>query len=455
MTPVIRAPSPVWTPSEPPSSDFWQSPSSDPRRSISDRVPRSSVEPASGPATDNRPPRGGYRPRMRTRPAVLVAGLGTLIVVAFGTVLYGFSVYATDEAAGSVFSTSVLSLGLSGATVVNGLLAPAVGRFADRRGVRGAIALGAVLLFMGLWGFSTARENWHVITSWWLLLGPATALVYYDPAIIALNQWVPVADRPRAFGMLTVVGGMSATIFIPLAGWLVESLGWRPAVRVLAGLGLVVGLAVSRFVVPSGIPSDHPPAARHATLVALVRDRRWVLFTAAVVIVQAGTSAIIALRVDRFTEVGFALGTVTALAGAASLVSLPGRLWGPIAAARWSGTGVFALVLGVIALSAVLAAVPAGTGLMVAHFTVFGLAFGAFTAVRAVVMSGWYSVERFGAVNGSQSAVALVLGGLGPLAVGVGRDVTGGYPGPLAVLAVALVLGAVLSVASGRVHSDG
>ncbi len=390
---------------------------------------------------------------MRTRPAVLVGGLGALIIVAFGSILYGFSVYATDDAAGAVFSTSVLSLGLTGATIVNGVLAPVVGRFADRHGVRGPIALGAGLLFLGLSAFSAATENWQVVTSWWLLIGPATALVYYDPAIIALNQWVPAPARPRAFGMLTLIGGLSAMIFIPFAGWLVEALGWRPAIRVLAGIGLAVGWAVALWIVPSGTPVDHPPAAARTAYRVLLRDRRWLLFTASVVIVQAGTMAIIAHRVDRFTEVGFALGTVTALAGGASLVSLPGRLLGPIAAARWSGTGVFAIVVAVVGLSAGIAALQATTGLMVTHFVVFGLAFGAFTSVRAVVMSSWYHVDRFGSVNGMQSALALVIGGLGPLAVGVGRDVSGAYTVPLTVLVGVLVIGAGLALAAGRVES--
>lgn len=387
---------------------------------------------------------------MRTRPAVLVTGLGSLIIVAFGAVLYGFSVYATDDAAGAVFSTSVLSLGLAGSTVANGLLAPVVGRFGDRRGVRGPIALGAALLAIGLTVFSFATENWHVVASWWILIGPATSLVYYDPAIIALNQWVPVDARPRAFGVLTVIGGLSALIFIPFAGWLVEELGWRPAVRVLAAIALVVGWVVAGLIVPSGTPVHHGASPVRTKLSELMGDRRWLLFTVAVVIVQAGTMAVIAHRLDRFTEAGFALAVVTVLAGGASLISLPGRLFGPIAAARWSGTGVFAVVAAVVAVATVVAALPATTGLMVTHFVVFGLAFGAFVAVRAVVMSGWYGTDRFGGVNGAQSAVALVVGGVGPLAVGVGRDLTGGYSTPFLVLSVVLAAGAVVSIAAGR-----
>jgi MFS family permease len=382
---------------------------------------------------------------------VLVGGLGLLIVVAFGSVLYGFSVYATDDAAGAVFSTSLLSVALTGSTIVNGLLAPGVGRYGDRHGVRTVIAVGSLLLGSGLMLFSFASEGWQVVAAWWLLIGPSTAMVYYDPAIVALNQWLPAEMRPKAFGAITVIGGISAVVFIPLAGFLVESLGWRPAVRLLGVFSALVGLAVAAFVVPRGTPDHLTAAVERASLRSLRSDRRWMLFTGAVVIAQIGLLATIAHRVDRYVEAGFPLVTVAALAGAASLISLPGRFVGPVAAARTSGTVVFAMVMGGVAASAVIAALPGSGGLMVSHFVVFGLAFGAFTAVRAVVMSGWYGPDRFGAVNGAQSAVALILGSLGPLAIGVGRDMTGGYRLPFALLALALSAGMALSVRAGRV----
>ena len=58
------------------------------------------------------------------------------VAVSFGVLLYSVSVLITEEAAGSIFSTTVLSSGYGGALLIGGLLAPVVGRRADRFGVR-------------------------------------------------------------------------------------------------------------------------------------------------------------------------------------------------------------------------------------------------------------------------------------------------------------------------------
>ncbi|MDH3307316.1 MAG: hypothetical protein OEO77_07360 [Acidimicrobiia bacterium] len=83
----------------------------------------------------------------------LILGFSAVIVVAFGSILYGFSVYVTDGAAGAEFSTSTLTLGLTGAGIANGVLAPGLGRFMDRHGVRGVTAFGGILAGLGMFAF--------------------------------------------------------------------------------------------------------------------------------------------------------------------------------------------------------------------------------------------------------------------------------------------------------------
>lgn len=64
------------------------------------------------------------------------------LMVGYGVILYGFSVYATDQAAGADFSTTTLSLGYGGSVFVGGLLAIPIGHLADKRGVRSSLGLG-------------------------------------------------------------------------------------------------------------------------------------------------------------------------------------------------------------------------------------------------------------------------------------------------------------------------
>ena len=85
----------------------------------------------------------GYPPRTWVVPMALT------VMVGFGVILYGFSVYATDQAAGAEFSKTTLSVAYGGAVFIGGLFALPVGHFADKHGVRTVIGAGALLDYFG------------------------------------------------------------------------------------------------------------------------------------------------------------------------------------------------------------------------------------------------------------------------------------------------------------------
>lgn len=389
---------------------------------------------------------------MSRRQWFLVFGVSAVIVVAFGSMLYGFSVFVTDTAAGGEFSTTVLSLGLTGAGIVSGLLAAPLGRLMDRRGVRGVLLAGAALGGLGMVAFSQARQPWHVVAAWWVLLGPAAATLYYEPAFVAIGMWVPVSLRPRAFGVLTLLGGLAGGIFIPLVQALVDGFGWRATAAGLGGLIAIVTLTVAVTVVPGGTgrPVIAEEASERPPLRTLLADRRFVLFTAALVLTFLPIQGVLAHRVDRFSEVGFAASVVALWAGAASFISMPGRYLAPVLAHRVGAARLTAGVIGFVAVS-VAVAIPGSSGFsLVGHFVTFGVAFGALTPLRAVLMTEWYAGRHYGAVMGAQWSTVSLVAAFGALAMGVGRDVAGDYRAPLTSAAAMLAAAAVLTVAAGR-----
>jgi hypothetical protein len=70
---------------------------------------------------------------------------------------------------------------------------------------------GAVLGSAGLAAFSRATEEWQVVAAWTLLLGPAMACTFYEPAYVGIDQWFG-GRQGRPLGVLTVVAGLSATM---------------------------------------------------------------------------------------------------------------------------------------------------------------------------------------------------------------------------------------------------
>ena len=86
------------------------------------------------------------------------------------------------------------------------------------------------------------------------------------------------------------------------------------------------------------------------------------------------------------------------------------------------------------------------TWMMIAHFILFGLAFGGSLPLRAIVMGRWFSGSGYGSIMGAQWTLAAAAGAAGPWLVGVGRDATGSYDGPILVVMGALGLSAVLAL---------
>ncbi len=380
-----------------------------------------------------------------------IVPLSLTVMVAFGIMLYGFSVFLTDGAAGGEFSTGLLSVAYGGGLVAGGTLAYPIGRRADRKGVRGIFGLGAILGAAGLTLFSFATEPWQVLLAWWGLIGPAGAMTYYEPAFVAVDRWCTKEQRAKALAVLTLIGGLAGIIFLPGIERLISLVGWRPAVRILGLLLLLTGGATALFFLRRE-PSIERVVSIHErySLGTILRDRRFVLFTAAMVLSSVGAQAVLSHRVARFEEAGFAVAGVALWAAVASALSLPGRSVAPFLAQRFRPTTVQATVMVLMAIASVLMIDGSSDWQLSGHFIVFGLSFGAVLPLRAMVMSRWYSGTGYGRTMGAQWAVASLIGASGPAVVGLLHDSTGGYQIPISLVVFLLAGAAFLVVLSGR-----
>lgn len=376
--------------------------------------------------------------------------LSVLVMVAFGTLFYAYSIFITREAAGAEYSISLLSVAWTGAVLVGGGFAFVVGRTADRHGVRGIMGIGALVGAAGLVLLGASQTGWQLVLASWLLIGPAGAMTFYEPAFIAVDQWFGLAGSTRSLAMLTVIGGLAGPIFIPLTGFLTVNLGWRSTAGILAAVLLVTGIIATVFVFPShlGERQVHHEAAPKPGVIALLADRRFALFTFATLLTFMAVQAVIFHRIAVFEQAGFAITVVAAWAAVAGLMSLPGRLIAPYLSNRIRPVLVAGAVTLIMGGATVLAAIAAASWQMGGHFILFGLAFGAATPMRAVVMSRWYSGPRYGRIMGTQWTIVATLAAAGPLIVGLLRDGTGSYVLPIALTAALFIVAAVLTAAA-------
>lgn len=370
------------------------------------------------------------------------------VTVSFGSLLYAFSILVTDRAAGGDFSTTTLSFAYGGTVLVGGGIAFYIGNVVDRHGLRWVLAGGSLLGALGLAGLGAARADWQIIVVAWALIGPAGAMTFYEPAFVAVDQWFPAERRGRAIGVLTVIGGLAGPIFLPLTAALVEGLGWRPTATILGvGVGVVGGVAATLVPPPT---SRSAPATPQVRLGQLLRDRRFVWYTAGLLLLYGSFQTVLFHRIARFEEIGLAVGMVAFWAGISGWFSFPGRYFGPILGARRNGVRWNAALALALAATVSLIIQPGGRTAMIVHLLGFGLIFGAVLPMRAVVMARWYSGPRFGRVMGIQWTMAAVTGAAMPYATGWWRDTAGSYRSPMAAVTVAFVVAGLLTYVADR-----
>lgn len=113
-----------------------------------------------------------------------------------------------------------------------GFVAPLAGNMVDRLGPRKTMALGTILLSLGLALSSLGNTPWHFYLSFGVLSGAGLCLIGAVPFTTVLRNWFE-KKRGLAFSLL-FFGAGGAFAWYPGIAFLVNSGGWRYAFKVEA-----------------------------------------------------------------------------------------------------------------------------------------------------------------------------------------------------------------------------
>jgi len=187
-------------------------------------------------------------------------GWGWLVVAASFCVIcvldgigYSFGVFLEPLISDLGEGRGALSIAGSLQVGVYSLSGPVVAVVVARWGERKACMVGSVLSSLGVLGASYAVGIKTLILGYSVVTGLGFGLMYL-PAIVIVSQHF-TTRRALATGIVLCAAGAGTFLFAPLTEQLVEKLGWRGAMRVLAVacLGCVVCGAA---MVPGGAGSD-------------------------------------------------------------------------------------------------------------------------------------------------------------------------------------------------------
>jgi MFS family permease len=401
----------------------------------------------------------------------MVWALAVTETVSYGVLYYSFAVFLVPMREELGASTAQLSGALTLAMALTGLGAVVVGRWLNRWGARWVMTAGSLVGAGAVVAWSQAQNLLQLYLAF-VGVGLASAAVLYEPAYAVINTWFR-RDRPKALLRLTVVAGFASTIFLPTSQLLIEGLGWRAALLVLAGV--VAACAVPHAALLRRTPADlgtvpdgrteapatdvdPPPADDDLPDTELASYRgtgaawrrpavRWL--TLATALEMLANAAVAVFLVAYLLESGAPPGLAALAAGGLGALSVAGRVVLTVLAARLGiGHVTAAMVAGQAVGVAALFLLPQPVATVV-FVLLFGAGFGVIHIARPALLGSYVPAGVFASVSGHQALAGQFGRVVAPITVGA--LITGfGYGVAFTAIAGCTLAAAVLLVASER-----
>lgn len=333
--------------------------------------------------------------------------------------------------------------------LLGGIVAPFLGRLADRIGIRPVIIASLLLLgatYMGLSIQTGALVQFQLLVALLAFAVPGTSSVVYGKLIAACF----VQNRGLALGFAT--SGLSLTMLVmpPIVGAAIAAGGWRAGYWVLAATTVLLALPLVLWLL-RGVPrtpTARAPDDAHAdeavtgvTGPEARRERRFWQLGLSVALVNVASVGLVTQLVPLGQERGLGAGEAALLLTSYAASQVAGRLVIGALVDRFVAQRVAALValVSAVAFAALLLPAP-GFALMMLLVFFAGLMNGAEHDLLPFLTARLFGLRAYGEIYGSLLPISLAGTAGGIVAFGRIYDAYGHYGPALMLAAVALVL---------------
>lgn len=346
--------------------------------------------------------------------------LGQLI--SWGSTLYLFGLLVAPIEAALQVSRGETSLGFGLAMLTEGLLAWPVGRWIDAGHGRLVMTGGSLLAALCLAAMSQVSSLLQFYLAW-TALGVALACILYTPVFSIVTRRFP-GDFRRAIIVITFLGGLASTFFIPLIDALIRHFGWSAAVLILAAVHAFFCAPMHWILLRNEPgPARRPPEAgqvpHKAAGLSPQQKRVMLLLGAFTALAMALASAMAAHLVPLLRQRGMPEFWVIWIPAAVGAIQVLGRMmlmWGD---GRFDLHRVNSVIVWLSPLSiALLMLAGASTPVLLAFACLWGIANGCQTIVKGTAIAQYVSRENVAALNGSLGVPVALARMLTPWMVG-------------------------------------
>ncbi len=128
-----------------------------------------------------------------------------------------------------------------------GLLGPFAAVFIARYGLRRVMICAAFFIGAAMILATQVTQLWQLFVLWGLVLGCGTGLTALVLGAMVANRWF-TTRRGLVVGLLAASTATGQLIFLPVAAWLIEHVGWRYALLPVFAACVVVAVLVFLFM---------------------------------------------------------------------------------------------------------------------------------------------------------------------------------------------------------------
>jgi len=402
----------------------------------------------------------------------------SMLVLSVGAGIYwlGFGVFFLPLA--NEFSTSRTAL--SGVIAISqlegGLLGPVGGYLVDRFGPRRMMFIGVGIMGFGFLWMSVIDSLVMFYVIYLLLISVGMSIGIRVPALVAPTNWF-VRKRGIALGISTSGVGLGG-LLVPLLGWLIISLGWRPTAAIAGILLWVVGIPLASVMrhrpeqyglLPDGrtrassaepqeegsgegLRVEETPApdasdveATYSIVEALKTPVFWLL-SVVFGLRQLIIGAIGLHQVPFLVDIGINPQMAATVLGMTALTSILGRLGFGWLADRIPKRFVMAITIGLAAMGPLILAYVTEWWHLIFFVVIYGVGWGGGATTMSIVRAEYFGRRAFGTISGMMDFVQMFGLVLGPVFAGFMYDVTQSYYLAFIVFAISGMLGAIIMV---------
>jgi MFS family permease len=396
----------------------------------------------------------------------IIAAVGTLgMIMTSPGQTYSVSIFLEYFIADLGISRSVVSSLYTAGTLIGSFALPLIGRQIDGRGPRFMVVLisllfGLACLYMGL-----------VANGVMLLLGFVAIRMFGQGAlglisVYVINQWW-VRRRGSVMGISNLVTSLLGLgLFPSLIYWLINSFGWRMAYPILGVMVLALMLPLGHLFFrqapeqfglkpdggkrPQSTGTDLPlpvdlPEEEWTAAEAMRTPAFWIVVTGLASVSMLSTGLMfhmVSIFRDNGLSDAVAAQAFVPVAMTTALITLGGGILVDRIPAR------FVLIAGLICqiLSLVMAYRLTGIGVALFYGVLLGATNGLVRSVSSVIWANYFGRRHLGAITGVTSTILVAGSALGPMPMGIARDLLGSYNMALNILAVIPLILAVAAL---------